>query len=325
MLRSRSTLVRSLLLSAALLLPATVQPQSFPTKPIELVVHTNPGGGADLFGRYVADIINREKLLPQPVAVVNKAGGAHAVAANYAASRRGDPHVVLTIAHSSFLVVPAASGLDLGLDKFVPIALYGLDSHSVTVRADSPHKNLKDLIAAAKRAPKSVIVGVGSMGGTAHMLGYLLEKHAGVQLNYIGLKGGGEAILGVLGGHYNVCFENVSEIMDHVKANKLRVLAIGSEKRLPFMPDVPTLKEEGIPLTAGLGRGFVAPAGITKEAHAKLIEVFEKAHRTAAWKDYANRNVFEDVFLKGEQFGEWLKKEQPQLVQFARDAGLVKK
>jgi putative tricarboxylic transport membrane protein len=325
MIRSRSTVVRSLLLSASLLLPATVQPQSFPTKPIELVVHTNPGGGADLFGRYVADIINREKLLPQPVAVVNKAGGAHAVAANYAASRRGDPHVVLTIAHSSFLVVPAASGLDLGLDKFVPIALYGLDSHSVTVRADSPHKNLKDLIAAAKRAPKSVVVGIGSMGGTGHMLGHLLEKHTGVQFNYIGLKGGGEAILGVLGGHYNVCFENVSEIMDHVKANKLRVLAIGSEKRLPFLPDVPTVKEEGIPLTAGLGRGFVAPAGIPKEAHAKLIEVFEKAHRTAAWKDYANRNVFEDVFLKGEQFGEWLKKEQPQLVQFARDAGLVKK
>ncbi len=325
MMRSRSTLVRSLLLSAALLFPATVQPQSFPTKPIELVVHTNPGGGADLFGRYVADIINREKLLPQPMAVVNKAGGAHAVAANYAASRRGDPHVVLTIAHSSFLVVPAVSGLDVGLDKFVPIVLYGLDSHSVTVRADSPHKNLKDLIAAAKRAPKSVLVGVGSMGGTAHMLGHLLEKQTGVQFNYIGLKGGGEAILGVLGGHYNVCFENVSEIMDHVKANKLRVLAIGSEKRLPFLPDVPTVKEEGIPLTAGLGRGFVAPAGIPKEAHGKLIEVFEKAHRTAAWKDYANRNVFEDVFLKGEQFGEWLKKEQPQLVQFARDAGLVKK
>ena len=97
-----------------------------------MVAHTNPGGGADLFGRYVVDIINREKLLSQPVAVVNKAGGAHAVAANYVAQRRGDPHVVLTIAHSSFLAVPAVSGLDLGLDKFVPIALYGLDSHSVT-------------------------------------------------------------------------------------------------------------------------------------------------------------------------------------------------
>ena len=325
MMRSRYTLVRSLLLCAALLLPATVQPQSFPTKPIEVVVHTNPGGGADLFGRYVVDIINREKLLPQPVTVVNRAGGAHAVAANYVASRRGDPHVVLTIAHSSFLVVPAASGLDLGLDKFVPLALYGLDSHSVTVRADAPHKNLKDLIAAAKRAPKSVIAGIGTMGGTGHMLGHMLEKHTGVRFNYIGLKGGGEAILGVMGGHYQVCFENVSEIMDHVKANKLRVLAIGSEKRLPYLADVPTLKEEGVPLVAGLGRGFVAPAGIPKEAEAMLIAVFEKAHRTPAWKDYATRNVFDDVFLQGEEFGQWLKKEQPMLVQFARDAGLVKK
>jgi putative tricarboxylic transport membrane protein len=325
MMRSRSTLLRFLLLPAAFLFASAVQPQSFPTKPIEVVVHTNPGGGADLFGRYVVDIINREKLLPQPVAVVNKAGGAHAVAANYVAQRRGDPHVVLTIAHSSFLVVPAASGLDLGLDKFVPIALYGLDSHSVTVRADSPHKNLKDLIAAAKASPKSVVVGIGTMGGTSHMLGHTIEKQTGAKFKYIGLKGGGEAILGVLGGHYNVCFEDVSEIMDHVKAQKLRVLAIGSEKRLPYLPDVPTVKEQGIPIVAGLGRGFVAPAGIPKEAHAKLLEVFEKAHRTAAWKEYATRNVFDDVFLQGEQFGAWLKKQQPELVQFARDAGLVKK
>jgi putative tricarboxylic transport membrane protein len=324
MLCSRSMGSMSLLAGAFLLL-ADVQAQPFPAKPIEVVAHTNPGGGADLFARYVVEIINREKLLPQPMAVVNKAGGAHAVAANYVAARRGDPYTVLTIAHSSFLIVPLVSGLDVGLDKFVPLALYGFDSHTVTVRADSPYKSVKDLIETARKAPKSVIVGIGTMGGTAHMLGHLLEKNTGARFNFIGLKGGGEAVLGVLGGHYQLCFENVSEIMDHVKAKKLRLLAIAAEKRLPQLPDVPTVKEEGVPLTAGLGRGFLAPAGISKEAHAILEAAFEKAHRTAAWKDYAARNVFDDVLLKGPQFEQWMKKEQPALEQFARDAGLAKK
>src|SRR5687768_11594934 len=103
MMRSSSSILEGVLLvGAALLLPANAQAQPFPAKPIEVVVHVNPGGGADVFARYVTDIINREKLLAQPMAVVNKAGGAHAVAANYAAAKRGDPYTVPTIAHSSF-------------------------------------------------------------------------------------------------------------------------------------------------------------------------------------------------------------------------------
>jgi tripartite-type tricarboxylate transporter receptor subunit TctC len=298
--------------------------QPFPSKPLEVVVHVNPGGGADLFGRYVVDIINREKLLPQPMAVVNKAGGAHAVAANYVAARRGDPHTILTISHSSFLVVPAVSGLDVGLDKFVPLALFGLDPHSVTVKADAPYKTARDLLEAAKRAPKSINAGVGTIGATSHMLGTLLERQAGVKFNYIGLKGGGEAVLGVLGGHYQVCFENVSEVLDQVQAKKLRLLGVSTEKRLSNLPDVPTLKEQGYAVVLGLGRGFLAPAGISKDAEATLEAAFEKAYRSREWKEYATRNAFEDVFLKGPEFGRWLKEQQPALVQFTRDVGLAK-
>ena len=133
--------------------------------------------------------------------VVNKPGGSHAVAANYVAARKGDPYTVLTIAHSSFLAVPTVSGLDLGLDKFVPIALFGLDSHTVAVRADSPYKTLKDLIEAAKKNPKSISVGVGTIGGTGHLVGHLLEKQSGARFNFIGLKGGGEAGVGTLAGN----------------------------------------------------------------------------------------------------------------------------
>jgi tripartite-type tricarboxylate transporter receptor subunit TctC len=325
MMRIPSSILQGVLLvGAAFLLPANAQAQPFPAKPIEIVVHVNPGGGADVFARYVTDIVNREKLLPQPMAVVNKAGGAHAVAANYTAAKRGDPYTVLTIAHSSFLVVPAVSGLDLGLDKFVPLALFGMDSHTLTVRADSAHKTLKDITEAARRSPKSVIAGVGTIGGTAHMVGYLLEKQTGGKFNFIGLKGGGEAVLGVLGGHYQVCFENLSEVIEHVQAKKMRILGIPTEKRLPYLPDVPTMKEQGYPMVVGVGRGFLAPAGIPNDARATLEAAFEKAYRTSAWKEFAARNMFDDVFLKGPQFEQWLKNEQPLLTQFVRDVGLAK-
>jgi putative tricarboxylic transport membrane protein len=309
----------------ALLSVSAAQAQSFPSKPIEVVVHTNPGGGADLFGRYVVDIINREKILPQPMAVVNKPGGSHSVAANYVAAKKGDPYSVLTIAHSSFLVVPVVSGLDLGLEKFTPLALYGLDSHTVTVNASSPFKSVNDVIAAAKKAPKSVTVGVGTIGGTAHMVGYLLEKPTGARFNFIGLKGGGEAILGVMGGHYQLCFENLSEVMEHVNNKKLRVLAVASDQRLPFIPDVPTLKEQGYAVTGVVGRGFLSPAGIPKEAEAVLTAAFEKAYKSKAWQDFASKNMFADVFLTGDRFGKWLVSERAMLVPFVQDVGLAKK
>jgi putative tricarboxylic transport membrane protein len=326
MMRSKFRLLNAVLMLGAASAPfSTAQAQSFPAKPVEVVAHTNPGGGADLFARFVVDIVNREKLLGQPMVVVNKPGGSHAVAANYVASKRADPYAVLTIAHSSFLAVPTVSGLDLGLDKFVPLTLFGLDSHTVAVRADSPYKSVKDLIEAAKKAPKSINVGVGTIGGTGHMVGYLLEKQTGARFNFIGLKGGGEAVVGTLGGHYQLCFENLSEIMEHVSAKKLRILALPTEKRLPFLPDVPTLKELGYPILGGLGRGFLAPAGIPKDAQAALEAAFEKAYRSKAWKDFSTKNMFDDVYLKGPDFEKWLKSELAVLTPFIRDIGVAKK
>lgn len=326
MMRSKFRLLNAVLMLGAALAPlSTAQAQSFPAKPVEVVAHTNPGGGADLFARFVVDIINREKLLSQPMVVVNKPGGSHSVAANYVATKRADPYTVLTIAHSSFLAVPTVSGLDLGLDKFTPLVLFGLDSHTVAVRADSPYKSVKDLIEAAKKNPKSINVGVGTIGGTGHMVGYLLEKQSGARFNFIGLKGGGEAVVGTLGGHYQLCFENLSEIMEHVNAKKLRILALPTEKRLPFLPDVPTLKEQGYPILGGLGRGFLAPAGIPKDAQTALDAAFEKAYRSKAWKDHSAKNMFDDVYLKGPDFEKWLKSELAVLAPFIRDIGAAKK
>lgn len=300
-------------------------PQTFPSKEIEVVAHTGPSGGAAIFGRYVIDVMNREKILPQTMIVVNKPGGGGAVALSYIAGKRGEPHTMLIVATTTLLTAPVRTGLDLGLDKFTPLALFGFDVNVIAVRADSAYKTLQDLVAAGKREPKAINVGVGSIGGTGHMLTYLIEKATGAKYNVISHKSGGEAVVGTLGGYVQFTTENLSEMMPHVDAKKIRVLAVPTEKRVPQLPGVPTLKELGFNIHAGVGRGFAAPAGIPKDARAVLEAALERAYKTKAWKDYSTQNMFEDVYMDGARFAKYLASRQPEMTQFARDTGLEKK
>ena len=131
-------LLRALLPALLMVWMHTLNAQSYPSKPIELVVHTSPGGGSDLVARIVAEIIAREKLLPQVLVVQNRPGGGGAIAQNYVAGKRGDPYTVLSVAVSVLLSVPIRTGLDVGLDKFQPLGLIGFDLNCLAVREDSP-------------------------------------------------------------------------------------------------------------------------------------------------------------------------------------------
>ena len=142
--------------------------QAYPSKPIELVVHTSPGSGSDLVARTVADIITRGKFLPQPLVVQNRGGGGGTVAQTYVAGKRGDPYVIMATTATVILSVPIRTGLDVGLDKFHPLGLVGIDLNTIGVRDDSAHRTLKDFIAAGRANPKSITVAIGSVGGTGH-------------------------------------------------------------------------------------------------------------------------------------------------------------
>jgi tripartite-type tricarboxylate transporter receptor subunit TctC len=298
--------------------------QVFPVKPVELVIHTAAGGGGDLFARTVAEIITKEKLLSQPLIVTNKGGGGGAIAFSYVASKRGDPYVLLATPSTVLLTAPLRSGLDIGLDKFAPLALFGIDLNGLTVRADAPYATLADFIAAAKREPNSIVIAFGSVGGTSHYLAYQLEKVTGARFRTVSMKGS-QAVLSVLGGHVHATTENLSEVMAHVEAKKMRVLGVPSGQRVAAAPDIPTLREQGVDIRSGVARGFAAPAGIPKEAAAVLESVLEKAHQSPQWKDFATRNLLENTYLNGAAFARYLAERQPDMVQFMKDAGLVGK
>jgi putative tricarboxylic transport membrane protein len=298
--------------------------QTYPSKPIELVSPTGAGGGSDLVARMVADIIAKEKLLPQPVIVQNKPGGGGAVGQNYVASRRGDPYVFIQTA-IGLVSVPLRTGLDVGIDKFTPLGAIGFDLNSIAVAQNSPYRTLKDLLDAAREKPKTISVGITFPGGSAHGMMFRLEKLSGARFNLVSFKSGTESVTAVMGGHIQATAENLGEVMSQVEQKTVRLLGVPAVNRVAGLPNVPTLKEQGYDIHAGGLRGFVAPAGIPREAAKVLEDTLAKVHKSAGWRDYMARNMYEDVYMNAEQMSKWLAAQQTEMTQFLTEIGLVTK
>jgi len=315
-----------LLLAAPVLacvLPAGAQ--TFPSKAIEFVVPGNPGAGSDVFARLIADLIRKDKLLPQAIVINNRGGGGGAIAAAYAAQKRGDPYIVVSFPTGMMLTSALRSGLDVGLDKFHPLALLGFDINCLMVNADAPYKSVRELVEAAKANPKTINVSIGSAGSTSHMFVYTLQKLSGARFNIVIMKSGAESVTAVLGNHVHWTTGQISDAIPHVEAGKMRILAVASQQRLKALAAIPTMKELGWDMHAAAGRSFAAPAGIPQEAAAYLETLFEKVYKSAGWQDYMARNLMEPVFMNGAEYGRYLAARQPEFTQFITDMGLIAK
>lgn len=321
--RHRTRYFVMLLAGACLaLMSAAASAQPYPSKSIEFVVHTAPGGGTDLFARVVTDILQKEKILTQPLLVANRTGGGGAVAFNHIKNRRGDPYTVLTVATGSLLTNAARTELGLGLGNYTPLAFFALDPQAVMVAADSKFATFKDLIEAARRQQDTIVCAVTSPGGSGRLALYMIEKATGTKFRFVSFKGGGDAVLAVLGGHVHFTTENVSEAFSSIEAKQMRVLAMTTEKRLAQLPDIPTLTELGTAVQIGTGRGFAMPAGVPKEAAAVMEAALEKAHKSKAWQEFSHKNVFENRWMDSAQFAAYLLKRQDEMQDFLQSIGL---
>jgi tripartite-type tricarboxylate transporter receptor subunit TctC len=214
------------------------------------------------------------------------------------------------------------TGLDVGLDKFHPLALLGFDINCLMVNADSPFKSVQELVAAAKAQPKTINVSIGSAGSTSHMFVYTLQKLAGVRFNIVIMKSGAEAVTAVLGGHVHWSTGQMSDAMPHVETGKMRILAVASQQRLTPLGNIPTMKEQGFDMHMAAGRSFAAPAAIPKDAAAYLDGLFEKVYKSAGWQDYMARNLMEPVYMNSANYSRYLAARQPEFTQFITEIGL---
>lgn len=310
---------------ATLVAPQLTEAQPYPSKPIEFVVHTAPGGGTDVFARAMGEMLHREKLITQPILVVNRVGGGGNIAFTHIKGKRGDPYNVLTVATGSLLAAASRTELGLGLENFTLIAFLAMDPQVISVAADSKFKTFKELIDAGRREPNAMTMAVTTSLGVSRHLIYLLDKEAGAKFKFVAFKSGADAVTSVAGGHVHVVAENLSEMSGHIEGKKMRVLAVTGEKRLPAVPDAPTLVELGFPtMVLGTGRGFAMPAGVPKEAATTMEAALRKFSQTQTWKEFAARNMYEEKFLGSAEFTEYMQKRGGELREFLLAVGAIK-
>jgi putative tricarboxylic transport membrane protein len=271
-----------------------------PTKTVEVIVHTGPGGGNDLLARAVAQMLVKETLLPVRMQVLNKTGGNGAVAAAAIAERKGDAHTLGFIT-SVWIANPlTTSEARVTLHDLTPVARLLLEPAVIAVRSDSPYKTLKDFIDAAKAKPGELKQSGGSVTSRDNIIRQTLQQNTGAKWAFVSFQGGGERLAALLGGHVDMMVIEPQEAGEQIRAGKLRVLAQLAETPLPGYPNVPTLKQAGYDVVATPQiRAVVAPPGIPPEALAYYEDLFGKLRLTASWKKYVQDNQLEDSYSTG--------------------------
>jgi len=262
-------LALALVLGVAGALPAA----DFPTKEVQILIPWAPGGATDLVFRALA--ASSSKYLGKAVVVVNKAGGGGAVGYTEAMQARPDGYTLVTAA-TPLAILPHQATTAFTYASFDPVLNVVQDPAMLQVKADAPWKNLAEFLDYAKKNPGMITVGNSGAGGGVHLIAMAFEQAAGVKFNHIPFAGGGPSITALLGGHVNAVSCSPPEGIAHVKAGKLRIIALFSEKRFDAFPAVPTVREQGVNFTMGQWRGLVAPKGTPRDVIQKLHDAFKK-------------------------------------------------
>jgi tripartite-type tricarboxylate transporter receptor subunit TctC len=323
-------MTRSRVLLAALIVAcacgAAGADDAFPSRAITMVVPFPPGGVADLTARPVASAM--EKVLKQPVGVVNKQGAAGAVGMQSVAVSKPDGYTIL-MALSSISIIPEADKLfgrppAFTVDQFAPVALISADPTVLVVRAESPWKTAKEFIEDAKKRPGQISYSSSGVYGTLHMAMELLSHPAGIKLRHVPYAGAGPALTAVLGGHVDALASGPSVVIPHIKSGKLRALAGWGDKRIAALPEVPTFKELGYPdVEFYIWAGVFAPKGTPEPVLAKLREATRAAVNDAAFKDAMQKMETPVTFKQGEEFQKFFDADAKRLAEGVRRVGKV--
>jgi len=267
--------------------PAAAQ-ESYPTHAITVISPFPPGGVSDTITRPLDAAL--EKVLKQPVVLENKSGAAGAVGAQYVATAKPDGYTLLThiVSISGFEAVDKLFGRTPKFTNasFIPIARIIADPIVMIINNDLPYKTLKDLVADARDNPNKVIYSSSGLYGASHIPTALFARAAGnLQMRHLPTNGGGPAVTAVLGGNVNFFMSPTSIALSHIRAGKVRPLAVSSAQRVKVLPDVATFKELGYDLEYYFWVGIFAPRGVPAPIINVLREGLNKAAHSKEFLD----------------------------------------
>jgi len=281
-------------------------PVDYPRKPINTLMGFAPGGGSDVMLSMVRSQV--EKLLKTTLVPVYKPGAGSDIAATELAMSKPDGYTVFVsctpmIPINTYVRETAYKTSDLAF-----VANVVTDPGVLAVRAESPYKSAADVIKAAKEKPGTVSIGVASAPGDDWFAMHMFQEAANVKLNIVPFPGDGPSWQAALAGHVDATSNNLGVIYPQVRAGKLRILAIMTDKRSPIMPDIPTFKELGYNFTSGSARGFSMPKNTPKAVIDTFANAVKQVMSTEEFKANALATAFPSDYMGPEEYGAYMKK-----------------
>lgn len=314
----RSSLFALLLLA----LPGLAQAQSWPERPLRLLVPFAPGGVTDSIGRLSAEFLGAR--LGQPVVVENRTGAGGAIAVEAVARSRPDGYTLLTASASQMVMLPALTRVPYDAARdFAPISIIGANPQVLAVSARIGVSSLPEFIAHLRANPGRVNYSSGGNGSSNHLAMALLLHRAGVLAEHVPYRGGAPAMQALLAGDVAAYFGNPSDIIPHQGGAAIRVIAVAGAERMAALPGVPTVAEQGFPdFRAETWNGIAAPAGTPEAAITRMAEILGTACADAAFRAALERMGTVPVCSTPAQFRAAMERDGPQWAELVRVAGL---
>jgi putative tricarboxylic transport membrane protein len=277
----------SSLLAFALVAAPSANAAAFPdsAQVIEFLHHSSPGGAAGLFVLSSGDILNKTGIVKAKIQTQTRQGGSSAVALNYLKSKKGDPYVVMHWTTAQLMAMLRKT-TEMKLEECVWLSTLIEDGNVLMVPYNSPYKNVKELIDAAKANPSKINVGINSIGGSEHVMTSRIERATGVKFNITSFDFSPTQLIA---GNIDLAFGSTAETEGHVKAKRARVLANMGDRRVPFYKDIPTLKEQGINASFTQYRGFFGGPNFPAEAYKFWDEAFAKLMKTQQYQEFMTK------------------------------------
>ena len=297
---------------------------NFPNRPVRWIIPFPPGGSNDILGRYLG--VKLSDRLGQQVVIDNRGGANGIIGATLAAESTADGYIMLMIS-TSFVMNGAVRRLPYDVEKsFDPIATIGFAPNSIVVNPGGPYQSVKALVDAARAKPASIAYASTGVGGFNHFGGELFKKVAGIDMIMVPYKGGGPAMIDVMANQIPVMFSSVTQALPHVRAGRLKFIAVGGTKRSPVVPDVPTVIESGYPgYEMAVWWGVSAPAGAPRANLDKLrIELAAVLAEPSTKKRLLNEAA-ESLTLTPTEIRKKIHDEKRKWADVAKQAGIVVK
>lgn len=290
---------------------------------LTIIAPAAPGGGFDSFSRELQNIM-KSNGISNNVQVVNIPGAGGTIGLSKFVTMTDREDLLMTTGSAMVGAISLSGNGDNPMLETVPVAMLSTDYSSISVPADSPFRNLADFIAAFTANPKGTSIAGGSLGSIGHLMMAEIAIASGLSakdLNYIAYPGGGRALNAMLSKTTDVLVSNVTDIRDQVEAGNLRILAVSSAKRLSQV-DAPTMTEQGVPVVMSNWRGLLAPPGTSETNRAELLKMIEESMKTDEWQGALSRYEWDETFLSGTAFEDFLAEEFDRVGALVRALGI---